>query len=364
MSDNYLLRTDADNSVGHGHLIRCLALAAELNKKSRRAIFVLRHADSGARNLIAEHDYETHYLTTGHAYSSEIAELRQLNLPALNGAILDFSHAFTFSQVNQLPAYFTALRGIAPTIALLDGYRENSIVARLAAIDVDLLIAPYYAVDTTGSAACFKYLAGPGYFVFAPEYQALIGKPHRIDDQPDCILITFGGADPQRITLKALAGLAQLRDRTLQIRVAVGSSFDAGLVDDINRAAAARFHRCQILPAPSSLAKHMTWCDLAISGSGLTKYELALTGTPSIQISIDEPHSQINEEFIKAGSGIHLGVHTAVTAGRLAREIRTVLDNTDLRRQMSRLGQELTDGRGAQRIVDELQRANHASTNV
>lgn len=364
MSGIYLLRTDADNSVGHGHLIRCLSLAAELNKKSLRVIFLLRHADSGARNLIAQHGYEAHYLTTGHAYSSEIAELGRLSLPALNGAILDFAHTYTFLQVNQLPAYLKALRGIAPTIALLDGYRENSIVARLAAIDVDLLIAPYYGVDTPESAACFKYLAGPGYFVFAPEYQALSGKRHRIDDRPDRILITFGGADPQRITLKALAALEQLRDRTLQIRIAVGSSFDLGLVDDINMAAAAGFHRCQILRAPSSLAEHMTWCDLAISGSGLTKYELALTGTPSIQISIDEPHSQINEGFIKAGSGIHLGVHLAVTAGRLAREIRTVLDNTELRRQMSRRGQELTDGRGTQRIVAELQRASHASTNV
>ena len=80
MSGTYLLRTDADNEVGQGHLIRCLSLADELSRRLLRAIFILRHADTGARELITRRGYEAYYLATEHGYASEFGELGRLRL--------------------------------------------------------------------------------------------------------------------------------------------------------------------------------------------------------------------------------------------------------------------------------------------
>ena len=366
MSGTYLLRTDGDNVVGQGHLTRCIALATEFKKFSLRPILAMRIADAGARTVIARNRIETHYLASRHGLKSEIDELKRLRLPDLRGVILDIAHPKTFSQLNLVPSYLRSLRTIAPVLAIIDGYDRTSLAGNIGNLDVDILITPYYGVkdDQQKSPGSMSRLTGPSYFVCAPDYDQYLGKQHRISDEPDRILVTFGGADPQRITLKALVALELLRERNLEIRVAVGSSFEPQLSDAICMAANAGFHRYEILRAPPSLAAHMDWSDLAISSSGLTKYELALTGTPSIQISIDESHARVNELFIKAGSGIHLGAHTAVTAEHLADEVRQMLGNAGIRGEMSRLGQQLTDGYGANRIVNELQRVSHANTRI
>lgn len=61
----------------------------------------------------------------------------------------------------------------------------------------------------------------------------------------------------------------------------------------------------------------------AVSSSGLTKYELAMMGTPSLQISFSEQYAYINQYFVCYGSARHLGVFDKVTVV-LAQEIRTL----------------------------------------
>ena len=45
---------------------------------------------------------------------------------------------------------------------------------------------------------------------------------------------------------------------------------------------------CEIIDAPPNLVTHLKWAEMAISASGLTKYEMALAGVPSLHILMSQ----------------------------------------------------------------------------
>ena len=104
----------------------------------------------------------------------------------------------------------------------------------------------------------------------------------------------------------------------------------------------------------------MRWADLAIATSGLTKYELAATGTPAILISPDQIHTTANEPFAALGSAVDLGWIQRVTPSELASKVRSLLDDTEQRGAMACAGMRAVDGRGAARIAAALNDLAHA----
>ena len=64
VSEKLLIRTDASNIIGVGHLMRCITLANEAHKKGWCICFVLRDPDDCVTNLIREAGHEVRILTT------------------------------------------------------------------------------------------------------------------------------------------------------------------------------------------------------------------------------------------------------------------------------------------------------------
>jgi spore coat polysaccharide biosynthesis predicted glycosyltransferase SpsG len=224
---------------------------------------------------------------------------------------------------------------------------------RLVDLPASVVVAPY--VHTTASLDTGRtLLAGPAYFIFRREFAAAATQARTIAARARRVLVTLGGADPAHLTPTVLAALHALADAELEVRVVVGPRFPADLRAEIVRAAAALGRACTLLPSDTDLAAAMLWADLAITADGFTRYETAVTGTPSLTLELPGSDPELNVVFASAGTTRTVADAVALGASELAVLVSDLLSDRAARLEMSRRGRELLDGRGVERILAAL----------
>ncbi len=100
----------------------------------------------------------------------------------------------------------------------------------------------------------------------------------------------------------------------------------------------------------------MQKCDVAISAAGSTLYELCACGTPTITYTLADNQLIAAEEFQNRGLMVNAGDcrNNDIFIDKIVEILRDLIDDKYKRQQMSFCMQLLIDGRGAQRLVDEL----------
>ncbi len=386
---NYFIRFDADEMVGMGHFTRCLAVGRQLAEEGEKVVFVSKRI-SGSLQEILSRENQQYLRIPGDLNWNQEADFLKKNFDLESSVfILDIATSCAFEDLKGVSDFLNELKQNAALI-LLDGMGDNALFPKIEA-PLDAVIVPYFGADelypvsknlqyftrekrgiiprcsiTLDIANLMKrgvmpksrndavYFLGPEYYVFAPEYRKN-GRPQReIRKTADSVLVTLGGADPLGVTLKVLKALFSIHDMKLDVRVVIGSNFNAALREDILTLAASFSHPCSVIDRPESLLEHMLWSDIAITSSGLTKYELAVTGTPALQISFSEDHARVNDFFVRHGSIKHLGVNSNVTIDYFSGEIRNLLGDYDGRKRMSLQGQALLDTQGVNRIIEAM----------
>ena len=345
---SYLIRTDGAAHLGIGHVKRCLALAEALQSNT---LFALRYTSPAIEALIrrAGHDY----LTVRDDSSEEAIRLRAQG--GRNGIILDISHAETIRRLKDMPAYVAELQSLFPMVWLIDGMGPDALCEH-APVKADVTIVPYVGARAGKHGL---WLTGSRYCILGTDCPAV---RHRvISEHAKRILITAGGSDPGSISMIALEALTQITDRTLDIRLVEGAEFLQSLRKNIHNYVEASGLSVVLLMAPNSLFEHMLWCDLCISASGLTKYELAATGTPAVHISQDQGRAAAGRAFSAMNTAIDLGHLDGISVKRLADTVKSILDDRDRRADMSARGRALIDGQGASRVATAIRFAYLAS---
>ena len=331
--------------MGIGHVKRCLALAEALQSDT---IFALRYTSPNIESLIrrAGHDYV------------EIKDDSFEEAPWLraqgggSGIILDISHAETLKRLKDMPAYVKELRTLFPSVWLIDGMGSDAL-CEFAAIEADVTIVPYVGAraGTHG-----LWLIGSEYCILGAEYSAV--RERTINMNANKLLITAGGSDPGRLSLLALEALTLIPNPTLEITLVVGAEFLPSYEKDIRDYIEASELSVILLSAPESLLELMLWCDLCISSSGLTKYELAATGTPAVLISMDERYFAIDQAFGAMSTALTLFNVDEHTPVDLADSLLALLEDCDRRVDMSTRGRILIDGKGASRVATAIHNAH------
>jgi spore coat polysaccharide biosynthesis predicted glycosyltransferase SpsG len=101
----------------------------------------------------------------------------------------------------------------------------------------------------------------------------------------------------------------------------------------------------------------MLKADLAVTGGGQTTYELAATGTPAVAICIAENQRVSLKGLAEAGTLEFVGDAVDDDLELKLKSALTGLGGDPKRRQtMSERGQRLVDGRGAERVAQEIVR--------
>ena len=333
--------TDADGRVGWGHLRRCLAIADALPRDIEPVFALGPYSMDAAEKLSAG----------GRRAFAGDDPLRAISdragaAPAV--VVADPAHPPWLSQPDRLRRRLENLRAHGTRIALIDGLAPLDLCIT-GGWPLALYISPYCGADAPPDMPAVRTLCGPAYAV-VPRQQPRMAN----SEGPLRLLVTLGGADPNATTLKALDALDTLESHDLSVRVILGPSFCPALRLRI-REATARRDAIALIDAPDGLAPHFAWAELVLAGAGLTKYELAAWGLPSVLIAPDAAAVTANAAFAAEGTAIHLGADAAVTPAMIGRAVATLMGDPGLRRDLAHRGQALVDGQGAARIAKALE---------
>lgn len=341
-----LFSCDGDQSIGLGHVTRCLSLADELRRvHGRPAIFALGGGGVG-QQVIEARGYPA--LIRGGSSRGQGAWLAKVALMHRAGVVVfDRRDAISLEPL-------LAMGPARPTLAVID-------TAHACRLDADLAFYPpvpqVERLDWRGFSG--RRFVGWDWVILGRAFGD--GVPAQQGAAPDApeVLVTMGGSDPAALTLRAALALDQI-ERPFETRLVLGRAFPhRGALDDL-------LARCDrsftVLEDVEEMAPVMRRATLAVASFGVTAYELAALGVPAIHLSLTGDHAISASALADARMAISLGRHEDVTDAALAGAVTELLANDALRRQMSRAGAETVDGRGAARVAAVLVGASGAGS--
>ena len=346
-----IIRSDGSPHLGMGHIMRCVAFAAGLAEIGIKPIFVVKPFDPCVAGVIRSHGYDAEEIPCDGSYQEDALTTREIG--ARVGArlmVIDLCHRPALANVGELLAYHGAMAPGFFSVGIASGH--------LTDLPTDVVVSPYL-INKNGNTGmpvdgARTLLLGPVYFIFRAEFTAGAQVSRTINGEARRVLVIVGGSDELHLTAKIVEAMCLISEPGLCLRVVLGSSYSELLVREVERLLAGFAGEYALVGHDANLAEEMLWADLAITGDGLTKYETAVTGTPSIMLSRPESEGSLNQEFEKAGTTLHLGDGCLFPVDELAGNIKQLLNNGPLRVSMSHNGKALVDGRGLERIISHI----------
>lgn len=341
-----IVRADGSSALGMGHIIRCLTFADRLRADGVEAIFLTKVWEPATANLIRSKRYVLEELPL-EGSAEEEARLTCDLARRVDAAIIvtDLCHSAAMARHRELNAYHGRLSREFFTVVLAGGDMLD--------IPGHILVSPYFRTTspTLPSEGERQILVGPAYFIFRPEFLQAAQVSRSIAREARHVLLTIGGGDELHLTPKVVKALLLLKAPGLSIRVVIGPAFSHELKSEVQTLLEGFTGECRLLTHDANMADAMLGADLAITGDGLTKYETAVTGTPSIMLSSDKSERGLNKEFERAGTTFHAGDGSRLAPEELAEKILSVLQDASMRKSMSEHGKAMTDGQGVERIM-------------
>ena len=339
---NILFRCDGGEGVGIGHVMRCMALAQAWRQMGAQVFFVSSQLPNSLKRKILQERIKLRMICD--ALGSEADAWR------------------TVALADSLKAQ----------VVILDGYRLHEryqeVVRRSHFLVVinDYGFLKRYAADVV-----LDYNLGASeddYPRRKPDSILLLGKQYTLlrkeflkwrswhrkirVDEPFRILISLGGSSQSKAIKKVMGALRLLHFEKLEICFLLGG--DSVAEKNMASIVASLPFSFAFKQNVNDVTKYMVWADMAISGGGVTSWELACMGLPTLLLVCADNQKRGVAELSRRKIAWNLGPANDVQTRDLAQAITQLLSSPRMRREMSRKGRCLLDGLGAHRVVKRL----------
>lgn len=329
------IRTDMNNLIATGHVMRCLSIAEAAAKSGEKVIFIL--ADEQALELIRKRGFDAVVLhTEWNRMEEETNVLRRVIKGREDDVLLVDSYMAT-------PSYLQELSKWVKTAYIDDLGTED--------YPVHLLICyagywrKFHYPQRYGKS---KLLLGTRYVPLGKQFQNMAEKI--IVPQVENILLLSGGTDRFHI----LAGMLEriCKKEYQNIIVICGQYYKD--YDALCRRYGG-YSNIHLQKAVKNMRDYMTQADVAVSAGGTTLYELCACGTPTVSYSFADNQLDNVCFFQKEDLIDYAGdVRDTDIFEKTESLLEAYGSLYELRRERSGKMQELVDGKGAERIAQEL----------
>lgn len=342
------IRADANDKIASGHVMRCITIARELIAAGCKVLFFT--ADEYACEMLENADLQYICLHTDWNHmEDEVEELRrQLLAEGCKKLIVD-SYQVT-------EKYFRNLSDVCKLIYIDDCFEQifpTDMVVNYNAYHMRFPYEEAYA----GKA---KLLLGTAYVPLRREFGSAVDNQGNRGDSvngttDEHILLSSGGGD----VCNALAGILAevMADETLR-----NMTYDV-VMGRFNRnreelkAMAEEYPNIRIHEHVDYMAGLMRGCTAAVSAAGTTLFELCAMQVPTVFFACADNQQYDCEFFTKEERMLYAGdirSDREQCLKRICGGLKQILEDGKMRDRMKKKLHEVTDGKGAQRIAEEI----------
>lgn len=202
-----------------------------------------------------------------------------------------------------------------------------------------------------------QLLIGPQYALLRPEFASLREHSLRRRQAPQLqrLLITMGGVDQANATAAVLAALRTCPlPEDCHITVVMGPH--APWLAQVQNLAATLPWTTEVQVNVDNMAQLMADSDVAIGAAGSTSWERCCLGLPTLMLVLAENQRGVAKSLHSAGAAVSLGDVQGVS-NRLASAVSAMLASKK-RAAIASAASTLCDGRGAQRLLNCMEKAD------
>ncbi len=334
--------THAGPGIGLGHVRRCLALAHAWARDGAELAFVAPGAGASLDRAVPE-------LLAAGAGRVDVAEIDWLRDPDAACARLRGADVAVVDSYRASPALVRSLAAGAGRVAAIDDLADRPLPAHV-------VINGGIAAESLGYERHpdTRYLLGPRYALIDPRFAdgATTRAPR---PAVRSVLVALGGAPSPDVLAAAVDAV---RDAVPEATVDVvagpfGARDRLGATGDAT--GGARAGRVAVHGDVPDMRPLMRAADLAVTGAGVTLYELAATGTPAVVVEVADNQAPNASGFAAAGAALRAGRSgdRGLRDG-IAAAVARLAGDPALRTAIAARARELVDGRGALRAAREI----------
>ena len=346
-----LIRADGSPHLGLGHIMRCLALAQGFEGTGAKVIFVTRDYEPAIIDIIRRYDNTVQPIPRSCSLEEDLLLTSEAaNRYSAKLIVTDLGNADTEANPVGYGEYLQGLKDRGKFLITIDELNNIRFPS-------DIVINPHYGAENRNYEPVkgTKLLLGPDYFIFRQEFIEAASVDREIKRDARNILVTMGGSDLLGLNLKVAKALTRLpRTAALKLRIVLGIDYTGSKKRELKQSLADFAGRYELIQGSDSMAGLMLGADLAITGGGLTRYETAVTGTPSIIISQAAHQADYTKQFEKEGTALNLGFGTEICEEHIVEAVVLLMRDYAFRAKMSKRGKQLIDGKGIERIFSEI----------
>lgn len=341
-ADRVLFLADCGPEVGGGHVMRCLSLARAMKAKGATCGFLSPSDVAVVLDVFAGSDFER--LPAPGAPLGLLLESAAKAAAAWRADILVFDHYGLGA------AQERKFRKAGRRLVAIDDLAQRT-------HDCDLVIDPSLgrsAQDYAGLAPdSAQVLAGPAYALLRPQYAARRAAAlarRRSREPPRRLLVSLGLMDLHGVTGEVVR-LIQPELGELKVDVAVGSGAPSLA---LLRQIASRDRRLRLHVDALDMAELIADADIGVGAGGSSTWERAALGLPSLSLVLAGNQQALALELERRGAVLAVEARGGELQTALRAAFLRLMQEPELRSQLSSRSAALCDGKGASRAAEAI----------
>jgi hypothetical protein len=206
--------------------------------------------------------------------------------------------------------------------------------------------------------------AGLRYSVTSPYCRPIPQETYQANLEPErlSIAISMGGTDAANKTIQVLREL-KTAPRQWLIWVLLGEGYNHSYQEIVDLMKGSP-HEIILAKTNDSMWRILRTCSLAVLAAGTTTYEAAHAGLPSINLLSQPANYYLIQELVELGAAIGAAEDFESSLRKLNGIITNLDENRDRLVGMHDRGRALIDGRGAERIAEEILTFHHSRSKL